>query len=66
MNIKRIHILLGFGTDKVFLFTDLPEASYPYNGNLCLEFNCVQDCAQTFIAEHFPNIPVEITNRIKY
>jgi hypothetical protein len=60
MKIIRATVLSGKGPDKIMLHTDLPEACYPYNGFLYLDFNCAQDKGDEYLAIHFPNIPTEI------
>jgi len=61
MNIKRISIVLRkYSTDKVYLHTDLPGSTFPFYENLILQFDCAANRAKDYVAEHFPNIPVEV------
>lgn len=53
MIIMRATVLVGRGSDKVMLRTNLPEACYPYNGYLTLDFHCAQDKGVEYVKTHF-------------
>lgn len=62
MQIKSITIVKGSGSDKVMLYTDLPEACYPYHGGLTLYFCAAQGSGQQYCVENFPGIQIEIVD----
>lgn len=53
MKIIRATVLTGRGSDKVMLHTDLPEACWPYQGYLCLDFHCAQDKGVDYVKQYF-------------
>lgn len=66
MQILKIQIIKGFGSDFVSLQTDFPCPFIPESQitqNLCLDFKTSYDTAEQYVKENFPNIPVEVINR---
>lgn len=60
MNIINITIVKDQGSDDVFLETDLPSATWPYTGTLSLKASAARGSSETYIKEHFPDVPVKI------
>ena len=53
-------VLLKRGCDTAFLVTDLPPSIWPYNENVRLKFELASDLSEKYLAENFPDVPVEI------
>ena len=47
-------------SDHVSLRTDLPDSTWPYEGNLYLNFTCAAGRAEEFCATHWPGVPQEV------
>lgn len=60
MNIEKAVIILSNGADEVFLYTDLPEGTWPYNGKLTLRFSVAKDCGREYMLQHFPNVMFDV------
>ena len=61
MEILNIKILTDrHGADSVFLYTDLPEATFPYKGKQMIEFKCAKGSAFEYCSKYFPNIPATV------
>ena len=60
MKITKITIIQGNGADHIILHTDLPEASWPYKAELVLETRAAYHTGPVYVAQHFPDVPVEI------
>lgn len=56
VTIVKIDVFVGDGADKVLLHTNLPAATYPYEGNLIVRFEAAAGKGITFVREHFPKI----------
>lgn len=59
--VQRIHVMkFPVGTDRVTVYTDLPEPTYP-NGEarLILEFRATRDTGREFCEKHFPGALIE-------
>lgn len=52
-----------YGMDNVYLKTELPAATYPYEGTADLHLTCGREQGEAYCAQHFPGIPVEL---VKY
>jgi hypothetical protein len=67
INIKvtRAVILKGYGPDKVFLRTDLPEACWPYDGKLSIEFSAGADTGKRFCKDvlHLDDKDIDVITR---
>lgn len=44
------------GSDIVYLRTDLPMATYPYEGNQDLRFDVAKGVGRNYVRSHFPDI----------
>lgn len=60
MNIKKITIILGCGTDKCILHTDLPPNVWPFTQNATVVLEVVHDYGEKYVKENFKNIPYEV------
>lgn len=41
------------GPDVVFLYTDLPNPEWPYNGNLMVRFNTAKGTGEKYVKDNF-------------
>jgi hypothetical protein len=61
MRIISILILHRMGhADYVSLRTDLPEPVWPFKGTLDIRFDCAAGTAEVYVAQHWPEISVEV------
>ena len=60
MNILSVFIVKTNGTDKVFLHTDLPNPVYNFKGNLTLTFDVAHGNGESYVKEHFPELPLRL------
>ena len=60
MNIIKAQIVRDGGPDNVSLTTDLPEATWPFEDKLCLNFVVRAGDAEKYLGEHFPDVPIEV------
>jgi hypothetical protein len=51
-----IIIRMRHSADRVHLVTNLPEACYPYVGNLHLDFQCAKGGGLGYVTAHFPDV----------
>lgn len=58
INVLEITMILGRGTDKIFLHTDLPSATYPFKGSESLRLDITQGDGEKYCAKNFPGVPV--------
>lgn len=52
-------IVSGAGPDYIFIKTNLPDACYPYKGQLVLQFTCAANGVEDYMRKHFADIPVK-------
>lgn len=45
--------------DRVYIETDLPEATYPYTGHLDIEFTVARGKGAEYCVKHFSDIPIK-------
>lgn len=57
MTITRATIVRGNGADKIILDTDLPCATWPYEGYQSVSFECAASHGEKYLAKHFASIP---------
>lgn len=62
MKVIKATVVQSNGTDKIILQTNLPEATWPYTGNLSIDFNAAQNKGVSFVKEHF-GIDAEVIHR---
>jgi hypothetical protein len=61
MKITKIEIVIQPGNcDRIILYTDLPEAVWPYEGELTIVFNAAKGLGEEYVATHFPDIPRKV------
>lgn len=65
MNITHITVVTGTGPDVIFLDTDLPCGTYPFEGNQHLRMDVAADTGKRYVEEHFSDVPVRIFYRGK-
>lgn len=46
------------GADIVYLWTDLPDATYPFTGKQTLEFRCAKGTGTEYLRRHFPRVKI--------
>ena len=66
MNLKITKIIVlieNSGPDELFLYTELPEAGWPFKGNLSLKTSVAADKGLEYCKEHFPGVELEIISR---
>lgn len=54
-------VLKGNGADKILIKTNLPEACWPYQGNLHLQFSAAAGSGINYVFEHFGLTPMVIS-----
>ena len=60
MNIKKIVVISTSGPLAVFLHTDLPGTTWPYNNNLVVKFELSSDAYKGgYLDIYFSGIPIE-------
>lgn len=62
MNITKATILVGRGADKVMLDTDLPCATWPYEGKQHLTFDVAAGNGAFYVSQHFPDVKVKVVS----
>jgi hypothetical protein len=61
INVTKITVVVTSGTDKIFLHTDLPSATWPYKEeSQSLSIDAAHNTGAKYCSEHFPEIPVEV------
>lgn len=60
---KSATIIHGSGPDYIFIKTNLPDACYPYERPLMLQFTCAANGGEAYMKQHFPDIPVTAVHR---
>ena len=61
MKIQKIVIVQNTGVDKVILYTDLPEATYPFRDTgHSLEMSVAQGKGKEYCEKHFPGVPIDV------
>lgn len=45
--------------DRVFIETDLPAETYPFNTHLDLSFTVAKGAAEDYCKRHFPDVPIK-------
>lgn len=56
MSISIVH--RKYGSDIVFIETDLPEAIHPFSSTLVLQFHAAKYTALEYCKINFPNVPL--------
>lgn len=66
LNIKKAVVLIeNFGSDKIFLKTDLPSAIWPYNGTAGLSMDVAAGLGLAYCKKYFPDVELEIVSRTR-
>lgn len=61
MKLIKATVISGQGPDHIFLETNLPEATWPYEGKLNLHFNAAAGQAMEYLKTHFDFNEEDIT-----
>ena len=66
MNVTKVTVIeRRIGTDAVFLRSDLPNACYPFDGELEVRFDTLCGTGRMYASRHFPNVPLEVIREEK-
>jgi hypothetical protein len=62
ITIAKVIVVRPFvGTDRIYLQqSQLPNACYPYDGHVDLQFDVARGTAESYLRRHLPDIPVEV------
>lgn len=66
LNIKSASLFIKPNSpDYISLDTNLPNPYLPYDGTLSVDFRVDKGRGEDFLAQHFPGVPVTITDTTK-
>jgi hypothetical protein len=61
LEITRAVVIKAPGrADQIILYTDLPEATYPYTQRLDLTARAAAGTGTAYLMDHFPGVPIEV------
>lgn len=60
--IKALVLRTSHGPDKIYLYTDLPAATFPFDEDvhLDLSFTAARGTGEKYLSDNLPDIPVEV------
>ena len=53
IEITEVTVLTGHGADHIMCQTDLPEATWPYEGKMCMDFTAAAGRGVEYVRKHF-------------
>ena len=60
LDIIKITLITGIGSDKALFYVSLPDGCWPYEENKAsFTMNIAKGNGKQYLKTHFPNIPVE-------
>lgn len=60
IDVGKITVLSGFGTDKIIIETDLPNGIYPYTGNATVTLEVARGTGIDYVRKQFECEPNEV------
>ena len=61
IEVTGVKILVSYGTDKVILYTNLPQGTWPFNeGGETLTLEVAKGKGREYCEKHFPDVGVEM------
>lgn len=65
VEITKVTIVQGPGSDYLMLETTLPEGSYPWSGKAMLSLSVASDNGPSYVQSNFPDVPCTLVKRVR-